>query len=212
MGKAWRHSAATVLTGALLAWADPEATDNGVRKAGVVHVVYGGGKGTLTISQSDDNVPGAPEGGDQYGYSLAVYDADLDGCSDLVVGTPYEDVGTAPDAGSVHVIYGSTSGLNAGSKSVKEFQQGSGKPLGDAPEAGDWLGYAVAAGKSSNGAPYLLIGGPGESVGTVEDAGGLMSGVELEKRQFPELTSTTRSTYNSAGLTMSKTCGHSIVR
>ncbi|MEU6808097.1 VCBS repeat-containing protein [Streptomyces sp. NPDC046831] len=150
--------------------ADPEASDDGVAKSGAVHVVYGGGKGTLTLKQSLDNVPGAPETGDRFGFSLAVYDADLDGCSDLVVGNPYEDIGTVPDSGSVHVFYGSTSGLNAG-RAVKEFYQGTDKPLGGGAETDDWVGYAVAAGKTSGGQPYLLIGSPGESVGTVDDAG-----------------------------------------
>ncbi|MFG3511519.1 MULTISPECIES: FG-GAP repeat domain-containing protein [Streptomyces] len=205
MGRTWRHSAAAIVTGTLLAWglgaggtpavaavacpsgvdsdfngdgirdtviADPEATLGTVAKAGEVHVVYGGGKGTLTFSQTLDNIPGAPEANDQYGYALAVYDADLDGCSDLVVGTPYEDMGTVPDAGVVHLLYGSTSGLNAGTKPVKEFYQGTDKPLGGGTETDDWVGYSLAAGKTSAGAPYLLIGNPGESIGTVDDAGG----------------------------------------
>ncbi|MER7489158.1 VCBS repeat-containing protein [Streptomyces sp. NPDC126497] len=151
--------------------ADPEATVAGVRKAGEVHVVYGGGKGTLTVSQEPADVPGAPEAGDRYGYALAVYDADLDGCSDLVIGSPYEDIGTAADSGFVHLVYGSPEGLNAGGRAVKEFYQGNGKALAGAAEAGDWAGYAVAAGKTASGSPYLLIGLPGESVGTVEDAG-----------------------------------------
>ncbi|MFF7162986.1 VCBS repeat-containing protein [Streptomyces sp. NPDC008086] len=151
--------------------ADPEATVDGVAKAGAVHVVYGGGKGTTTLTQALDAIPGAVEAGDQYGYSMAVYDADLDGCSDLVVGAPYEDIGAAADSGFVHVIYGSTSGLNAGSKPVKEFLQGTDKPLGGGAEADDWVGYTVAAGKTSSGSPFLLIGSPGESIGTIEDAG-----------------------------------------
>ncbi|WP_240661278.1 MULTISPECIES: FG-GAP repeat protein [unclassified Streptomyces] len=152
--------------------ADPEATVAGVREAGQVHVVYGGGKGTLTVSQELDDIPGGPEAGDQYGYALAVYDADLDGCSDLVIGSPYEDIGTAADSGAVHLLYGAPDGLNAGTKSVKEFYQGADKPLGGAAEAGDWVGYAVTAGQTANGNPYLLIGIPGESVGDQEDAGG----------------------------------------
>ncbi|MFE7902419.1 VCBS repeat-containing protein [Streptomyces sp. NPDC057424] len=151
--------------------ADPEATVDGAAKAGVVHVVYGGGKGTVTLSQGTGGIPGAPEAGDRFGHSLAVYDADLDGCSDLVIGSPYEDLDTTPDAGLVQVIYGATAGLGAGSRAVKQFLQGSDKPLGGGPEAEDWVGYAVEAGKTSGGKPFLLIGSPGESVGTVEDAG-----------------------------------------
>lgn len=151
--------------------ADPEATVGGVKKAGAVHVVYGGGKGTLELTQDTANVPGVPEAGDQYGHSLAVYDANLDGCSDLVVGAPYEAIGTAAEAGVVHVVYGSTSGLGGGA-AVTEFVQGSGSMNGSSAEAGDWLGYAVAAGKTSAGTPYLLIGVPGESIGTLDDAGG----------------------------------------
>ncbi|MFD3626929.1 FG-GAP repeat protein [Streptomyces sp. NPDC058698] len=159
--------------------ADPEATVAGVRQAGEVHVVYGGGKGVLTVSEALDNIPGEPETGDQYGYALAVYDADLDGCSDLVIGSPYEDLGTVPDAGAVHLLYGSPSGLNAGGKPVKEFLQGA--ALGGGPEAEDWVGYALSAGKTATGTPYLVIGCPGESIGTAEDAGGFhyVSGTAL---------------------------------
>ncbi|MET7655886.1 MULTISPECIES: VCBS repeat-containing protein [unclassified Streptomyces] len=152
--------------------ADPEATVGSAARAGEVQIVYGGGKGVLTLSQGLDSIPGAPEAGDQFGHSLAVYDADLDGCSDLVVGIPYEDMGTVPDAGNVHLIYGSTSGLNAGTKAVKEFYQGTDKILGGGQEPEDWVGYAVAAGKTSAGSPYLIIGVPGESIGDKEDAGG----------------------------------------
>ncbi|WP_371556485.1 VCBS repeat-containing protein [Streptomyces longwoodensis] len=150
--------------------ADPEATVDGVARAGAINVVYGGGKGTVTLTQALDAIPGVPETGDRYGFSLAVYDADLDGCSDLAVGEPYEDIGTNVDSGAVHLIYGSPSGINAG-KAVKEFYQGTDKPLGGGPEADDWVGYAVAAGKTAAGQPYLLIGSPGESLGTIEDAG-----------------------------------------
>jgi hypothetical protein len=81
-------------------------------------------------------------------------------------------MGTVPDAGNVHLIYGSTSGLNAGTKAVEEFYQGTDKPLGGGQENEDWVGYAVAAGKTSAGTPYLIIGVPGESIGDIEDAGG----------------------------------------
>lgn len=153
-----------------VAIADPEATVAGQQKAGTVHIVYGGGKGNAEISQETAGVSGTPETGDQFGYSMAVYDADADGCSDIVVGAPYEDVGTAADAGTVRIVYGSTAGLGVG-RSATVHEQGTDASLGGTVEAEDWVGYSLAAGKTSAGTPYLLIGIPGEDIGTVEDAG-----------------------------------------
>ncbi|WP_187645659.1 FG-GAP repeat protein [Streptomyces sp. TRM49041] len=65
------------------------------------------------------------EAGDQFGFSFSVYDANKDGCSDLAVGIPYEDVGTVPDAGLVHLIFGSTAGIGQGAAD-KGFQAGRG--------------------------------------------------------------------------------------
>ncbi|WP_309140296.1 VCBS repeat-containing protein [Streptomyces sp. PKU-EA00015] len=153
--------------------ADPEATVAGHAEAGLVRIVYGGGKGTYELSQDSPNVQGWAERGDRYGFALAVYDADADGCADLAVGAPYEDVSTNADAGLVHIVYGSAAGLNGG-KVPKEHLQGEGTTIGGAAEPGDWLGYALAAGRTSTGSPYLIAGVPGESIGTVEDAGGFV--------------------------------------
>ncbi|MBD2828794.1 MULTISPECIES: FG-GAP repeat domain-containing protein [Streptomyces] len=150
--------------------ADPEAAVGGVRGAGVVHIVYGGGKGSTHLSQETAGVPRDAAADDGFGSAVAVYDADADGCSDIAVGIPNKDLSTIRDAGLVQVIYGSGSGLAAG-RTTKEYLQGSGSPLGGTPETGDWVGYALAAGKTAAGTSYLLIGAPGESLGTLEDAG-----------------------------------------
>ncbi|MGW3626164.1 FG-GAP repeat domain-containing protein [Streptomyces sp. NPDC000880] len=144
-----------------VAIADPLATVSGVERAGAIHVVLGGGKGTVEVSQDMPNVSDAAEEGDQFGFSFAVYDADLDGCSDLAVGIPYEDVGSTPDAGLVHLIYGSTAGIGQGTPS-KGFRQGSDGLLSDAYEAEDWVGYSVATTISASNNVYLIIGIPGE--------------------------------------------------
>ncbi|MFJ4780672.1 integrin alpha [Streptomyces sp. NPDC088762] len=149
--------------------ADPEATAAGMSKAGVVHIVYGGGKGVLELTQEVTKA-GASESGDRFGYSLAVYDADLDGCSDLAVGAPYEDIGTKADAGRVIVVYGSPAGLGAGKEAV-DYTQGTGLLANIPAETDDWTGYSLAAGKSSTGVPFLAFGAPGEDVGTITDAG-----------------------------------------
>ncbi|MFD9412722.1 integrin alpha [Streptomyces sp. NPDC059989] len=149
--------------------ADPEATADGVSKAGLVHIVYGGGKGVLELTQQSAK-SGGSEAGDLFGYSMAVYDADLDGCSDLAIGSPNEDVGTLVDAGRVVLVYGAPTGLGSG-KATVQYVQGTAPVTGLSPEAYDWFGYSLAAGKASTGVPFLVIGSPGEDVGTAVDAG-----------------------------------------
>lgn len=153
--------------------ADPEATVGAASRVGKVTVVYGGGKGTLELVQGTGGIPGGSETDDQYGFALAVYDADLDGCADLAIGSPYEDLSTVVDAGWIHIVYGSSSGLNGG-KAVKEHSQAAGSTISGAAEPGDWVGYALTAGKTAAGVPYLLAGIPGESTGTNEDAGSVV--------------------------------------
>lgn len=156
-----------------VAIADPMATVSGVERAGQIHVVLGGGKGTVQVSQDMPNVSDSAESGDQFGFSLAVYDADLDGCSDLAVGIPYEDVGTTPDAGLVHLIYGSTAGIGQGTPD-KGFRQGPDGRLGESLEAEDWVGYSVATTKSTTNNVFLIIGIPGED-GTGKPDMGMVS-------------------------------------
>ncbi|MER5306775.1 S8 family serine peptidase [Streptomyces sp. NPDC002773] len=151
---------------------DPKATVGGDADAGVVRVIYGGGKGTAELHQDLPAVPGDAEPGDSFGENLATFDHDEDGCSDLVVGIPSEDVGAEADAGAVHVFYGAAGGLSTGKAALNLVQgTGDGAIKSSAPEAGDRFGHAVAAGHTSQGQPYLVIGVPGEEVGTVTDAG-----------------------------------------
>ena len=56
------------------------------------------------------------------GYSIAVGDVDCDEFTDLVVGSPYEDVGTAVDSGYMQIVWGAVGGLGSGSPS-RQFTQ-----------------------------------------------------------------------------------------
>ncbi|UIZ15170.1 VCBS repeat-containing protein [Streptomyces sp. R527F] len=145
-----------------VAIADPEATVSGIERAGLVHIVYGGGKGVLDLSQETPNVSDGAERDDQFGFSIAVYDANLDGCSDIAVGIPYEDVGTVKDAGLVHLVYGSPAGLGQGAVASVGLRQGSDGKLAGGYETEDWVGYALAAGRSATNVPFLVVGVPGE--------------------------------------------------
>ncbi|MEG3629772.1 integrin alpha [Streptomyces poriticola] len=150
--------------------ADPEASVGGKADAGSVTVVYGGGAGSVQVHQDQAWVSGAAEAGDRFGHALAQADLDGDGCSDLIVGAPYEDPGEVRDAGAVYIVYGSPEGLGGGAAPTN-YNQAQSRVSG-AAEAGDLFGYAVAAGHTSSGAPYLAMGVPGEDLGTVRDAGG----------------------------------------
>lgn len=159
--------------------ADPNATVNGAKSAGLVRVVLGGGKGVSVISQATAGMPATPEAGDRFGFSRTSYDADGDGCTDLVVGTPFEDIGSGKtqlvDAGAVYVIRGTPTGIGAGSV-IEGYTQGELDPA-TTTEAYDWFGHAVRAGETASGSPYLVVGVPGENVTvngrTIPDAGAI---------------------------------------
>jgi hypothetical protein len=156
-----------------IAITDPEATVGGDTKAGLVRVVYGGGKGTADINQDLDWVPGAAEPSDGFGSTVDTVDHNEDGYTDLVVGTPGDDLGTTADAGMVDVLYGAAGGLGTGAQKNAHFEQGTGTGAigASTAEAGDRMGHSVAAGQTAAGEPYLVIGVPGEALGTLTKAG-----------------------------------------
>lgn len=91
-------------------------------------------------------------------------DFDRDGCEDLVVGAPGEDVGPAANAGVVVVKYGCRS-------EIDRWHQGN-DGLGSSLESGDGFGHAVAAGDfDRDGYADLAVGAPSEDEGSRRDVG-----------------------------------------
>jgi hypothetical protein len=141
----------------------------GLNDAGAVNVLYGSGNGFSDGEawyQGLAGVPDALEAGDRFGSALAVGDFDGDGYDDLAIGSPYEDIEngtTKTAAGAVHVLYGSSDGLTATEadlwhQDVTGFE--------GTAAAGEWFGYALAAGDfDGDGKDDLAIGVPydGES-------------------------------------------------
>ncbi|GAB3239330.1 hypothetical protein GCM10027447_39010 [Glycomyces halotolerans] len=155
---------------------DPDATVGSAERAGRVHIAYGDGTGTGTVTQtvSQEDITGNDNAaGDRFGFSMAAVDWNEDGCSDLLVGVPFEDWSqdSKVDAGVIILVPGSPFGLNTAAVDIwaqSAFGTGAGA------EAGDRFGYSLAAGNRANGTPFLVAGAPGESVGTVAEAGMLV--------------------------------------
>ena len=114
--------------------------------AGMVHVLYDIGSGSPTptdagLSQDTIGIAGSTEKSDLFGLVLAAGDLGRMSQDDLAIGVPYEDLtGSDVDAGTVHIIYGSTSGLSAAGSVA--YSQGS--PGLAAAEAGDRFGSSLA--------------------------------------------------------------------
>ncbi|MFG2682330.1 trypsin-like serine protease [Streptomyces sp. NPDC048392] len=156
-----------------IAVSDPEAAVGGDAKAGLVRVVYGGDRGTAQIDQDLDWVPGGAEANDLFGQAIATVDYNEDGCTDLAVGVPGENLGDAVDAGMADLLYGAPGGLGTGATKDTHFQQGAGNGSINAstPETGDLMGQAMAAGTTAAGEPFVVIGTPGEGLSGAAHAG-----------------------------------------
>ncbi|MFG2194955.1 FG-GAP repeat protein [Streptomyces sp. NPDC048639] len=95
-----------------------------------------------------------------------------DGREDVLTGAPGATVGGHRGAGLVAVQYGSSRGITTGSRAV--IHQGTAGVQG-AAEPGDAFGRAVASGDlDGDGYDDAIVGIPGEDIGTVSDAGGLV--------------------------------------
>ncbi|WP_433042742.1 DNRLRE domain-containing protein [Dactylosporangium sp. CS-033363] len=148
---------------------DPRALVNGDYNAGQLTVVDGATGASTIVHQDLAEIPGDAEPGERFGQAMAVYDANRDGCADVAVGVPYQDVAGLQDAGEVQVLFGSPAGLGKGPAALT-YAQGSGGTPGT-PAAFDWFGYSLAAGQTAAGEPYLLAGAPGEDISGKADAG-----------------------------------------
>ncbi len=96
-------------------------------------------------------------------------DFDFDGYADLAVGVEWEDVGTVINAGAVNVLYGSSGGISAAGDQIWDQDD---LVTADGAEAYDYFGYVLAAGDfDRNVAADLVVGVPGEDIGSAGDGG-----------------------------------------
>ena len=142
--------------------------------AGAINVLYGSAAdlsvtGDQVFFQGGGGVAGVAAASDFFGAALAAGDFNNDGADDLAIGAPFEDVGSALDAGAINVLYGSAAKLNAAGN--QQFFQGGGGVVGVA-EDGDNFGFALATGDYNNDTfADLAVGVPFEDIGSILDAG-----------------------------------------
>jgi extracellular elastinolytic metalloproteinase len=96
-------------------------------------------------------------------------DFNADGYADLAIGAPNEDVGSIADAGSINVLYGSSTGVQPTGSQV--LHRNSTGVVGSAA-AGAKFGAAIAAGDfNGDGYDDLAVGAPGDTIGGKAGAG-----------------------------------------
>ena len=141
--------------------------------AGTVQVWYGEASGIGTrndvFRQGLNGITGIPASYDWFGNALTTGDFNKDCYSDLVIGAYTDETIGIENAGAVHVIYGTDSGL---SYAGDQFWAANSAGLNTSAEPNDYFGYSLSSGDyNGDGTDDLAIGVIGAGSGLLENAG-----------------------------------------
>jgi FG-GAP repeat len=140
----------------------PGENVGGTADAGAVNA-FNNTTGALSGTSGPARLQDNPEPGDLFGSALTAGPFAGDMFYDLAVGAPGENVGGTVDAGAINV-FNNTTGVLPGTSSQTLLQ--------DNVEPGDQFGTALTTGFfSTSGFFDLIVGAPGENVGSRIDAG-----------------------------------------
>lgn len=135
----------------------------GIEDAGAIDILYGSPAGPDPANHFIDQsllAGGSIEAEDYFGAAIGVGDFDADGYADLAVGSIGESINGEDEAGTAHVMYGSSAGLSF--SGTQKWDQGN---LPGVEESGDHFGAAfIAADFNGDGYDELAIGVTGENV------------------------------------------------
>ncbi len=158
----------------------PGESIGGVGGAGIVQILLGSplgltAAGNQIFHQDSPRVREIGEAGDNFASALATGHLNGDAFADLVIGTPFEDVGSATHAGAISVFLGGPGGITPVGN--QNFNLDTGNMAGVATD-GAHFGAALTTGDfNGDGRDDVAIGAPDEDVddaiGIAEDAGSL---------------------------------------
>lgn len=152
----------------------PKEDVGGLADAGVVQTIYGTVNGLTvagdqSIRRGAGGIGGSAGSGDGFGAVLTAADFGAGAPNDLAVGVPNDDVAGVVNAGSVHVIYGSATGLT-GTADRQITQETAG--VADTGENQDHFGETLASAELGRSAHAdLAVGVPAEDHSARGNAG-----------------------------------------
>lgn len=166
----------------------PNEGINGQAEAGMVNIIYGSPTGLSASSvpnqiwhQDSADVEGFPDTSEHFGSALAAGDFNDDGYYDLAIGTPFDYVNSIGGAGSVNILYGSSSGLSATATLDDQFWTQDSPSVGDGgggdgANGGELMGSAVASGDfNDDGYGDLAASAPADSAGASSATPGVVN-------------------------------------